>query len=265
MEELEKMVGGFPPISLDEMKSVGLMNRTDTKFVTTKARLAELLSLARGEYLVQETDAGRINNYSTVYFDTPVYDMFRTHQYGKANRQKLRIRSYREWGASFLEVKTKDNHRRTDKKRMRVRGFDSSQSRGDSLFSVKRDEELMCEDFLRENLRYETGSLSERIENRFRRVTLVNRGRTERLTIDTDVSFRNLETGRSLTLGNVVIIELKRDGRADSPVLGILRRLRIKPMGFSKYCIGMALTNPGLPRNRIKRRIRDIEKLENSN
>ncbi|MCD8282164.1 MAG: VTC domain-containing protein, partial [Prevotella sp.] len=85
------------------------------------------------------------------------------------------------------------------------------------------------------------------------------------LIIDLDVAFHNLETDRRLTLSNVAVIELKRDGRVPSPVLALLRQLRIKPMGFSKYCIGMALTDPALPRNRIKERLRNINKLENNN
>ena len=48
-----------------------------------------------------------------------------------------------------------------------------------------------------------------------------------------------------------------------SPVKDMLRELRIKPSGFSKYCIGSALTNPNLKRNRFKPRFTKIEKLLN--
>ena len=37
--------------------------------------------------------------------------------------------------------------------------------------------------------------------------------------------------------------------------------LRIKPMGFSKYIIGTALTDSTLHCNRIKPRLRKIEKM----
>ena len=43
----------------------------------------------------------------------------------------------------------------------------------------------------------------------------------------------------------------------------MLRELRIKPSGFSKYCIGSALTNPKLKRNRFKPRFKKIDKLLN--
>jgi hypothetical protein len=43
----------------------------------------------------------------------------------------------------------------------------------------------------------------------------------------------------------------------------IMLSLRIKPLKISKYCIGTALTTPGLKRNRFKKKIRSIVKLLN--
>jgi len=46
-----------------------------------------------------------------------------------------------------------------------------------------------------------------------------------------------------------------------SPILHMLRELRIKPHGFSKYVIGSALTNRQLHCNRLKPKVHDIERL----
>jgi hypothetical protein len=62
-------------------------------------------------------------------------------------------------------------------------------------------------------------------------------------------------------MGKLVIIELKRGGRMPSPVLDMLRQLHIHPHGFSKYCMGSALTNPQLPCNRFKRKLIEIRKI----
>lgn len=106
------------------------------------------------------------------------------------------------------------------------------------------------------------------MENHFNRVTLVNRQKTERLTIDTSLGFHNLVTGDELSLPGIAIIELKRgnfgQSLATSPILALLRQLRVKPMGFSKYCIGSALTNHSLPQGRIKQRLRAVAKLAGS-
>lgn len=259
---INEVLTEFSPISLAEMKDIRLMNRTDTKFVTSRQSLIRLLELARNEYYVQEIDGRRIGDYYTVYFDTPQFDMFRVHHCGHANRQKLRIRCYVESKQSFLEVKTKNNHGRTKKKRMIMPGFDPTSPRHDIRFGGVEEQLSVCEPFLCEHLFYDASSLSETIENRFHRITLVNKGKTERLTIDLDLQFHNLLTGERMMLDNVVIIELKRDGLVPSPVLSLLRQLRIKKSGFSKYCIGTAFTNPALPQNRFKTRLRKIRKLQ---
>ena len=41
----------------------------------------------------------------------------------------------------------------------------------------------------------------------------------------------------------------------------MLRGLRIHPAGFSKYCVGMALTDRRLRHNRLKPRLRMVERL----
>ena len=101
------------------------------------------------------------------------------------------------------------------------------------------------------------------MHNYFRRVTLVNKAKTERLTIDTALQFHNVQTGIDRDMGPLVIIELKRDGLVFSPVLEMLRQLHIHPHGFSKYCMGAALTNETLPVHRFKKKLRDVERILN--
>ena len=90
---MEDIIRTYDPISLDEMSGIKLMNRTDTKFVTTVDRLRLLLTLARNDYRAQEIDGKRIAAYYTAYYDTPDTNMYIVHQNGHVGRQKLRIRS----------------------------------------------------------------------------------------------------------------------------------------------------------------------------
>ena len=53
---MDTIINKFSPITLDEMSNVKLMNRVDTKFVTTMPRLLQLLKMAQGEYFMQEID-----------------------------------------------------------------------------------------------------------------------------------------------------------------------------------------------------------------
>ena len=88
----------------------------------------------------------------------------------------------------------------------------------------------------------------------------MNPAKTERLTIDTQLSFKNFRTGKETSLQNAVIIELKQDGRAGSQMKGILLDLRIKPVRVSKYCIAVTLTDPQAKSGRFKGKVRRIEK-----
>jgi hypothetical protein len=258
---MNEILKDYQPITLEEMKDVRLMNRTDTKFVTTVAKLRQLLQMASKDYRVQEIKGERIAPYYTVYFDTPDFDMFNVHQCGHCNRQKLRIRSYVDSHLNFLEIKTKNSHGRTRKSRVSMKTFDPTNPDHDILFEAQNEEFKVYNEFLNEHLAYAPESLHEQLENNFNRITLVNNNKTERLTIDMNLCFHNLGTSRSVNLDNLAIIELKRDGLEPSPVLEMLRKLRIHPLGFSKYCLGTAFTNDHIRANRFKPRLRTIEKM----
>ncbi len=243
------LINKYKPITLEQMSAVKLMNRTDTKFVTNTERLRQLLQMAQKEYYIQEVDGKRNQEYDTTYFDTDDFDMYRQHQYGHANRQKIRFRTYCSSNLQFMEVKTKNNHGRTKKKRIEVNDMDLCQQEKVS--------------FLAENLRYDVATLRPALNNHFRRITLVNHAKTERLTIDTDLVFHNLISKQDRDMGDLVVIELKRDGLKYSPILEMLRQLHIHPHGFSKYCMGSALTNGELPVNRFKSKLIEIKRIVN--
>ena len=249
-QSIEHWLAQLPPISLDEMSGIKLMNRTDTKFVTNKAHLARLLELAQGQYYAQQINDNRIANYRTTYWDTLGHRFFLEHHNGRAPRQKIRVRTYLDSDLTFLEVKTKNNHGRTKKKRITVPSQEKTDvvGAGGSEFTEK----LTGVTF---------NDIIPTVQNRFQRITLVNLGKTERLTIDFNVGFHNYETERDAVTGDLVIIELKRDGNVFSPVLDILRQLRIHPSGFSKYCIGSLMTNGRLKKNLFKKKMIRVSKL----
>ncbi len=242
-----ELIESFAPITLDDMKGIKLMNRMDTKFVTTRRKLKMLLEMAQSEYYIQDIKGQRNMEYDTTYYDTQDYDMYYEHQYGHTNRQKIRFRTYVSSNLQFMEVKTKNNHGRTKKKRIEVIDMDLTDQE-------KRE-------FLSNNLRYEVDELIPALNNHFSRLTLVNRAKTERLTIDSDLRFHNLVTDTRKDMGQLVIIELKRDGLCYSPVLQMLLDLHIRPHGFSKYCMGSALTSDLLRVNRFKRKLIEINKI----
>ncbi len=237
---LLEIINTFPPIELQEMRGIKLMNRIDKKFVATRGQLVRFLREAAGRYYVQDFHGRRLMPYHTIYFDTPEHDMYTAHETGRMKRYKVRLRMYENEMEPFVEVKRKNNRGRTKKKRILL-------PRLEYLPEARA--------FVAERTPYDPDTLSPTIENRFHRITLVNNEKTERLTIDVDLSFHNLSNGSTLELPDHVIIELKRDGLIPSPATSILRHLRIKKCGFSKMAMGTALTDPAMKQNRFKQRI----------
>lgn len=237
----------FEAISLEGMDQVKLMNRLDRKFWFHLDKLEELLASISQQYYILEIDGKREMSYASTYFDTPRDKMYTTHHNGKLNRFKIRKRSYVNTGISFLEIKHKNNKGRTIKKRIK--------SKTDlNNFSVIEDE------FIESNSPYNANNLQISLINGFSRITLVNKNFKERCTIDFNLKYKIED--KEINLDDLVIVEVKADsGRSKSAMVNALNTLRIKPKGFSKYCIGRSLTDPKVKINAFKERIRLIEKL----
>ena len=242
----------LPPITLAEMSGIKLMNRTDTKFIATLDQLYRFLAAVHGKYYIQEINGKRIASYHTTYYDTDDYQMYSIHHAGRQVREKIRVRTYLDSDDTFFEIKNKNNHGRTKKKRISIEALETMHEEYDSIIP-----------FMDKHAWYRIEEVSPVIENWFNRITLVNFGKTERLTIDFNLHFHHLKSDKRDELKRVAIIELKRDGNVSSPALDIIRELRIKRSGFSKYCIGIAMTNDSLKRNNFKERLTMIEKIEN--
>ena len=250
---IDDIVNEMTPISLDEMSAVKLMNRVDTKYVADDLTVRKLFSLIKDEYFVQEIDGKRIAAYDSIYYDTVDNHMYIIHQDKKLKRDKLRVRNYVDTGNYFCEVKHKNNHGRTKKKRIEV---------GENVFQDLKSDQAARE-FVEKRLpQYDFDGFEKKLSTTFDRVTIVNKGKTERITIDYNVRFRNLENGNVSGMAPLVIMELKRDGQCESFFQKTLFELRIKPLSISKYCIGRAMTDATLKQNRFKKKIIKIEKLK---
>lgn len=247
-----ELLMAFEPMDLDRMDSIRLMNRIDTKYVTTSFVLDSILrkSLACG-YMMFVSEGVRSHPYDSIYFDTSDLRMFLDHRNSRLVRQKVRTRIYSASELCFLEVKSKNNHSRTKKKRISIPPEEFTDFRGDNK----------CSDFLTKITDYHAENLSPSVETSFSRMTLVDKDLSERITIDSDICFRNMRNGVTSGLGDVVIIELKRDGRKRSTMQDILLSLRVKPMRISKYCMGVVLTDPQCRPGRFLEKIRACEKL----
>ncbi len=248
LNQIDSKLSALDPITLEEMSGIRLMNRIDTKFLVNVEKLPALLEMAKADYYVQQIGDLRKAFYRTLYYDTPAATMYVVHQAGKLNRQKIRVREYVESNLMFLEVKTKNNKGRTSKKRITITDE-----------NVLQNQEAVA--FLDEKSKFKMNEIDFRLRNNFYRITLVNKEKSERLTIDFKINFENCVTGIKNTIPKLCIVEVKQDGNAHSHFKDYLNSFRLKKRSISKYCLGMILTDPDLKYNRFKEKLRYIDKL----
>ncbi len=218
------------------------MSRLDRKYWFHIAKLEEILELTLDEYHILEIEGQRLMDYKTTYFDTPDNSMYLKHHNRKMNRHKIRQRKYVSTSSSFLEIKFKTNKKITEKNRVET--------------SFEKSSLLIPEiGFINRITPYKGENLVPVLNNSFKRLTLIHKEKLDRCTIDICPVF-NIE-GNSVELKNLGVFELKR-GKSikSSPVINMLRNLKIRQRGMSKYCTGRALLEPDLKQNAFKPRLR---------
>lgn len=245
--KVTKILDRYQPITLQQMKVVDLLDRTDTKFVFDTQTLHHALYSIVDSYRVLQIVDHRLHAYQNLYFDTPQLDMFIQHHRQQRNRYKVRCRSYTDTQLTFLEIKKKNNRDRTIKNRLRTPFFIEELPQG-------------YKTFLNQYYPGDPNDLRPVLWNDFHRLTLVNKQTIERLTLDINLSFSD-GWGR-VGLPGLVVAEVKQDAfTIHSEFMAKMRQLGIQPRRFSKYCLGISQFYPQVKTNRFKPRKILVEKI----
>lgn len=236
----------FDAISLSDMGKAELMNRTDLKYMFRLEELNAFLKQISASYFVLEINGKRYFRYETVYYDTLTNKLYRNHHNGIMNRFKIRHRTYVDSNLGFLEVKIKNNKGRTIKERIKCTRPENLSSENSSSFICS----LVAVD---------PSELIEKIEINYDRITLVSKSNAERVTIDLNLTF--IANGIENVVEGLVIAELKRDAKLESPFLKLMRDNSVKIGSMSKYCMGMAVLDLDPKTNNFKAGLLKVAKL----
>ncbi len=241
--DLMRLVDGFEPISLPALEShAGLQARVDRKYIVDFETLERLLAELGDEYLALEIDGERLQQYDSVYFDTPGLLGYRDHLQGRRKRFKCRTRLY-GGTACFFDLKMKGTRGETVKRRLALPPLAHGSLTAQASTFLKRE-------LLQEYGAAAPAELVPTLQNSFARLALTHGRREERLTIDFGLMLGRVEGERYRMRPDHVLIEAKSTtglGTADR----LLPRLGARPLTMcSKYCLGIALGDPaGLPTN----------------
>lgn len=235
----------FQDHSLLEQNAAALMNRVDDKFLLPMCLFTPFMSALSEHYSILNAYGKRAFHYQTTYFDDIQKSFYLSHHNGKLNRHKVRFRRYVESDNGFLEVKFKNNKKRTIKQRIPMDCTLPNQTR--------------VNDFVSKLLGY-SKKLETSLFVNYKRITLMNKKELERITIDLNLSYRNPKTQVQSIQDKVFIVEIKQQGKTvTTPCYQYLKQEQYKSLNFSKYCIGTALTQQ-VKKNRFKPVLRQLGK-----
>ncbi|MGL1958815.1 MAG: polyphosphate polymerase domain-containing protein [Colwellia sp.] len=239
-KSLESILNQFDSYGLDDLDNAKLMNRVDSKFILPISFLPELLSQLTRFYSILEVNNKRVSTYHNQYFDTPYMSLYHNHHNGKLNRYKVRRRHYVDTDTKFLEVKFKNNQKRTIKSRIKLTG--------------NKGEHRLCSQFIQAEMNDSNNNLDISQQSGYQRIALANEAQAERLTLDFGLWFQNRRGNNKIQLPGFFIAELKQAKKSKrSPFYQLMSANNIFPTSFSKYCIGCALLyKSSLKTNRFK-------------
>ena len=236
----------YHPVSLEELDQVRLMDRVETKFVLNLNRLPQVLQEMESGYRILDTAATRIHTYKTVYFDTPALKLYQLHHQGKLNRYKIRFRKYCNSELSFFEIKFKNNRGRTIKKRILQRNCETIiDGKAKALIKVRTP--------------FDPDSLAPVLEIRYDRMTFVNRDFTERITLDTGLTFR--KGSEEYAIPDLCIAEVKQERSEPAGFPCLMHRIHVQPLSVSKFCLGIIHLYPEIRKNNFKPKLLYIQKI----
>ena len=197
-------LSGFASINLTELNATAsYLKRIDRKFLLTQKQFLSILKELSGDFRALDIDGKRVFNYDNIYMDTADYLFYKQHQEEVPGRTKVRTRHYTDSGdLAFFEYKQKENgvtkkfryqfpaaeHGTMTKGKKRF--FDGVYQ---SLYGTKAPE------------------ISPAMRTTYNRLTLVSKDGSERLTIDFNISIKDVrnEHSKNIKLENLVIIESK--------------------------------------------------------
>lgn len=242
-----RLASSMESIGLDGLQDVALMNRRETKYVLRERDLLNALAPLISRYWVLELDGIHLHRYLSLYFDTPSFFLYHRHRAGGKHRYKVRAREYTDTHLAFLEIKHKISELRTEKSRVQTPQFLTDLSSG-------------FNEFVQDHFPLPVEELEPKLLNAYRRITLVGKYNPERVTLDLGPRFY-ADSGNA-TLPGIAIAEVKyeNNGRG-SDFMRRMHEMGLRPMGFSKYCVGVSMLYPQVKNNYFRPTLRAVRKI----
>ena len=215
-------------ISLEESKNIKLFKRFESKYVVDSSDLGNIMNYLSDNYMIVQEDENTLFDYYSIYFDNSDFDIIKATTKDDNVRQKIRIREYQN-NDKFLEIKEK-NHGIIIKTRIPIKSYNIDDEK----------------DWIDDNLIYNTSTLNNVLRVKYKRLTFINKSKSNRITVDMNVDFYNYITNKSFKIDNFIIIEIKKNKEDNIDFEDYLNKKDIYKTKFSKYYYGMKQTSDNI-------------------
>jgi len=239
----------FAAISLTDYSTLNFSDAVESKFILSAKKLKKVLEEIRDDYFVLQIKEKRIFKYTNEYYDTEDYKLYMAYHNGYGSRYLIKDNHIEGVKDSSLEIKYQSNKGEISKKKQKTKGL------GIENNSIK--------EFVQENTPFNPQVLRKMLKNQFYRIVLIHKKNNEKITIDLDLKLSNAKN--KIKLPYLAIIEVKQEKFSlYSDFILSLRKYNIQRTSLSKYCIGVALLNKDVKKNKFKSKLLAISKINDN-
>lgn len=245
LEELTYNLKDYKQVNYGLIPNSILLNRIEKKYILNQSKFLNVIKELSSNYLCLEINDSTVNNYNNTYFDTPEFDFYLLHHNNVANRIKIRKRHYTTTNTFFLEIKQKNNER-TFKSRLQINNSEIHLNENELEFILKNTSITTASSFISSN-----------VQINYKRLSLINKDFSERLSFDFDIEF--ISNTKKIQLNDLVIAECKQFKSFKSHFINVIKQHDIKQTSFSKYCIAISKLFPSIKHNNFKPQLTFLE------
>lgn len=238
----------FSPINLLDYSGIDFSDSSESKFILSAKKLKNVLEEIKDDYYVLQIKSKRIFKYTNEYYDTEDFQMYMAYHNGSGSRYLIRNNEIKGIKNTSFEIKYESNKGEVSKKKQKLKNIANSD---------------VLNELVQENTPFNPDILQKKLKNKFYRIVLVHKKNKEKISIDLNLKLSNLK--QKVKLPYLAIVEVKQEKFSlYSDFMLSLRKHNVQRTSLSKYCIGVALLNKDVKKNKFKSKLLAISKINDT-
>jgi hypothetical protein len=236
----------FKPVQFEEYGAMDFERSSESKFILSAKKLIKVLDEIKSQYFILEIKEKRLFRHTNEYFDTVDFQLYLGHHNGNGTRYLIKNNQVEGIKRRSFKIKSESNKGEVSKLKHK--------SKPDEPWAN------IINELIQQNTPYKADSLKKIFKNQFYRFVLIHKNLGEKIVIDLDLELSTIDD--KLKLPYLAIVELKQTKFSlNSDFVLSLRKHNVQKTSINKYCIGVALLNKDVKKNKFKSKLLAISKI----